>query len=221
MLRQTTGLYAITRPLPGGPGSLADAVAQAIEGGAVLVQYREKGGSAESRAAEAAAVLRVCRAAGVPLVINDDIELARTVGADGVHLGADDASVAHARGALGEHAIVGVSCYNELARAVDAERDGATYVAFGSFFPSPTKPNAVQATGELLREARQRVGLPLCAIGGITPENGRELVEAGADLVAVISGIFEASDVRRAAQRYARLFDDTPDTQYDLQGGNP
>lgn len=206
MLRRITGLYVITRALPEGPEPLAEVVDRAVAGGAVMVQYRDKGGDEVRREQEARSVLEACRRRGVPLVINDDLALARHIGADGVHLGREDATVQAARRALGTHAIVGVSCYNELARAQAAERAGASYVAFGSFFPSPTKPGAVRATPDLLREARERVSLPLCAIGGITPTNGAELVAAGADLLAVASGVFEASDIQGAAERYADLF---------------
>lgn len=221
MQRALKGLYAVTRPLPGGPEALAAAVEQAIAGGASLVQYRLKGILPARRKAEAAAVLQVCRRKDVPLIINDDIELARAVGADGVHLGADDASPADARRVLGERALIGVSCYNELQRAVEAQEAGAAYVAFGSFHPSPTKPNAVRAAPDLLRAARARLTVPLCAIGGITPENGGELVQAGADLLAVVSGLFEAGDIRQAARDYAALFDHPPDSNHQAHGGNP
>jgi thiamine-phosphate pyrophosphorylase len=206
MLPRINGLYVITRALSGGPEALANAVDQAVAGGAVMVQYREKNGDEARREQEARAVLETCRRRGVPLVINDDLDLARNIGADGVHLGREDATARAARRALGPHAIVGVSCYNELARAQAAERAGASYVAFGSFFPSPTKPGAVRATPDLLREARERVSLPVCAIGGITPANGGELVAAGADLLAVASGVFESGDILDAAERYAGLF---------------
>lgn len=206
MLPRITGLYVITRALPGGPEALAEAVDEAVAGGAVMVQYRDKSGDEARREREARAVFETCRRREVPLVINDDLELALNVGADGVHLGRDDATVQAARHALGPRAVVGVSCYNELARAQAAERAGASYVAFGSFFPSPTKPDAVRATPDLLREAREIVSLPVCAIGGITPANGGRLVEAGADLLAVASGVFEASDIRDAAEHYAGLF---------------
>lgn len=206
MLPGFSGLYVITRPLPGGPDALAKAVDRAMAGGAVMVQYREKSADQARREQEAKAVLETCRRRRVPLVINDDLELARKIGADGAHLGREDATVQAARQSLGAHAIVGVSCYNELARAQAAERAGASYVAFGSFFPSPTKPGAVRATPDLLQEARKQVALPLCAIGGITPANGGELVDAGADLLAVASGVFEAGDIHDAARRYAGLF---------------
>lgn len=219
MLAQTTGLYVISCPLAGGPEAVAEAVDQAVAGGAVLVQYRNKDGSASRREEEAGAVLETCRRRKVPLIINDDVDLAQKLGAEGVHLGRDDASVHEARQALGARAIVGVSCYNELARAIRAESAGASYVAFGSFFPSPTKPDAVRASPGLLEEARERLALPLCAIGGITPDNGAQLVRAGADLLAASAGVFESGDIRRAAERYAGLFGQAPATIDDPRGG--
>lgn len=213
MHTRLSGLYVITRPLPGGGSALADAVRRAIAGGATLVQYRDKSRNGERRRAEASAVLEACRVAGVPLIINDDCDLAARVGADGVHLGATDASPGEARDTLGSDTIIGVSCYNELERAIEAEAAGASYVAFGSFFPSSTKPNAVRAHPELLREARHRLSIPICAIGGITAENGAELVKAGADMLAVLSGVFECVDPEEVAGRYAALFSSQRKTQ--------
>lgn len=201
-----TGLYVITdsRLIPG--NRLADSVARAIAGGAVMVQYRDKQHTAAQRAREAAELAAVCRRHAVPLLVNDDIELAVRIGAAGVHLGAADASPAHARDRLGDDAIIGVSCYNRLENARQAQAAGASYLAFGRFFPSPTKPDAVQARPALLADARRELDLPIAAIGGITPENGAELVAAGADLLAVIHGVFGATDVEAAARRYAALF---------------
>lgn len=199
------GLYAITTEAPG-PEALTEQVARAIRGGAAVVQYRDKSDDAARRREEAEALLVLCRAHGVPLIVNDDVELARAVGADGVHLGRDDIPLAQARAALGPQALIGVSCYNVLDRALAAQEAGADYVAFGSFFPSSTKPAAVRAGLELLREARSRLDLPIVAIGGITPENGAQLVEAGADMLAVIQGVFGAPDPQAAARRYAALF---------------
>ena len=142
----------------------------------------------------------------MPFLINDDIHLAATIEAAGVHLGRDDADTVTARAALGPHAIIGVSCYNELARAQAAQDAGADYVAFGRFFPSRTKPQALEAAPELLRAARGALKIPVVAIGGITPENGGVLIEAGADALAVIEGVFGLADVRAAAARYAALF---------------
>ncbi|MGD2138359.1 MAG: thiamine phosphate synthase [Gammaproteobacteria bacterium] len=200
------GLYAITdsRLIP--PGKLCSRVAQAIAGGAALVQYRDKQRRASERLREATALAALCRQHAVPLIINDDLELAAAVDAAGVHLGMADAAPGRARERLGETAIIGVSCYNRLERASEAVTAGADYIAFGRFFPSASKPEAEPATPALLREARARYNLPLVAIGGITPANGRQLIEAGADLLAVIHGVFGQPDVRAAAQAYAALF---------------
>lgn len=203
-MNRLRGLYAITDGA--GTPSLLAAVEAAIRGGAGLVQYREKSAGHGRRAAEARALLELCRDHGVPLMVNDDVELAASIGADGVHLGKDDAEVSAARVRLGPRAIIGVSCYDSLARAVHAAHAGADYVAFGSFFASASKPAAVRAPLSLLKDARTRLNIPLCAIGGITPQNGRDLVEAGADMLAVIQGLFSAADVNAAAQGYARLF---------------
>jgi thiamine-phosphate pyrophosphorylase len=202
------GLYLITPDADDDPQHLAAQVARAIAGGARLVQHRYKGGDRALQVARAQALLHVCRSAGVPLVINDDIDLAITLGADGVHLGRDDGDPVEARQRLGPQAIIGVSCYDDLARAETAARQGATYVAFGSFFPSTTKPNAVRATPALLRAARERLPIPAVAIGGITPHNGRPLIAAGARMLAVVSGVFATPDPGAAAAAYASLFVD-------------
>lgn len=200
------GLYVITdSELCARRGLEAD-VAAAIRGGAVMVQYRDKGTDGVRREQEAAALLRVCRQARVPLIINDDVELARTVGADGVHLGAEDAALRAARGRLGSDAIIGISCYDSLELARKARTAGADYVAFGAFFDSPSKPVTVRAPLALLRDAGDNLRLPIVAIGGITPDNGAELVKAGASLLAVISGVFGGKDPEQAARRYAALF---------------
>lgn len=196
------GLYAISN----GPRSdLVDACVAALDGGAALLQYRDKSNDAARRLREARALQALCSGRRVPLIVNDDIELAGAVGAAGVHLGEDDGALAHARARLGAHAIIGVSCYDSLERARQMAAAGADYLAFGAFFPSPTKPLARHATPDLLREART-FGLPLVAIGGITAGNARELIDAGADCVAVISGVFGAADVRAEARRFASLF---------------
>ncbi|HEX8777785.1 MAG TPA: thiamine phosphate synthase [Rhodanobacter sp.] len=196
------GLYAIT---DGPRNDLSAVVAQALAGGARVMQYRDKTTDAGRRRADAAALRQLCDLHAVPLIINDDVALAVAVGAAGVHLGRDDGDVAAARAALGAGAIVGVSCYDSLQRARDAAAAGADYVAFGAFFPSPTKPHAARASLDLLRQSAT-LGLPRVAIGGITPDNAPSLVEAGADFLAVISAVFGAPDVRAAAQRFARLY---------------
>ena len=176
-------------------------------GGARVIQYRDKRGDPAGRAAIAHELNRLCVEHGAPLLINDDVALAAEVGAAGVHIGRDDADLARTRAQLGDAAIIGVSCYNELERALTAQAGGADYVAFGRFFPSHTKPNAVQATTALLYAARTRLDIPIVAIGGITPENGATLLEAGADALAVIEGVFGQADIQAAAERYARLFE--------------
>jgi len=197
------GLYGITdgAPLP----RLLSSVEAAIRGGARLIQYREKSAEPARRAAEAQALLELCRGHGATVIINDNVELAAATGADGVHLGRDDGRVDAARVRLGPRAVIGVSCYDSLERALQAAHDGADYVAFGSFFASGSKPAAVRAPLSLLKEARSKLGIPLCAIGGITPGNGRELVQAGADMLAVIQGLFGAADITAAARAYSAL----------------
>ena len=200
------GLYAITDSQLIPHGRVIDRVAQAIDGGAVMIQYREKHLPREQRIAEARALAMLCRERAVPLIINDDAELAAACGADGVHLGREDIPPDQARRRLGPRAIIGVSCYNQLERARSAANAGASYVAFGRFFPSLSKPDAVQALPALLSRARREIDLPIVAIGGITPVNGSALLDAGADLLAVIEGVFGQPDTRTAAQSYAALF---------------
>ena len=208
------GLYAITDSQLIPAGKLLEQVEQAIAGGACLVQYRDKQRSETERQREATLLVQLCERQGVPLIINDDVELARDVGAAGVHLGRDDASISHARQRLGAQAIIGVSCYNRLDDALAAARAGANYVALGRFFPSHSKPDTVQADTALLEQARAQLELPIAVIGGITPGNGRQLVEAGANMLAVIHGVFGQADVQAAAHQYTRCFN-SPAKQYD------
>lgn len=205
-MKRLHGLYVITdtRLIP--DAQLNAAVEQAIAGGARVVQYRDKRDDASHRHVQAEALANLCRARGTVFIINDDPALAAAVRADGVHLGKDDGDIAAARALLGPDAVIGVSCYNQLERAQAAAAAGADYVAFGSFFPSSVKPDAVRAVPELLREAKAHLHVPLAAIGGITSANGAALVAAGADLLAVISDVFGHDDVRAAAQRIAQLF---------------
>jgi thiamine-phosphate pyrophosphorylase len=198
-------LYAVTDSELSGT-ALVQHVAQAIQGGAVMIQYRDKSTDTGQRLWQANDLQMLCQSLRVPLIINDDIELAVQCRAAGVHLGKDDASIEQARAALGTQAIVGVSCYASLPRALAAQAAGADYVAFGSFFASPTKPAAERADLELLRAAHAALQIPITAIGGITPDSGRALVDAGADLLAVVSGVFDVPNISGAAQRYAALF---------------
>ncbi|HET7369287.1 MAG TPA: thiamine phosphate synthase [Gammaproteobacteria bacterium] len=199
------GLYAIadTATIR---GDVVVAVAAAIDGGAAVIQYRDKTNDGARRLREAEQLVEACHRNGATLIVNDDVELAAAAGADGVHLGADDMDIAEARSRLPGGAIIGVSCYDSLARAKEAARNGADYVAFGSFYPSPTKPGAVRAPVALLSEARRQLSVPIVAIGGITPANAPTLVDAGASFLAVISGVFGSSDIERAARNYARCF---------------
>jgi len=197
------GLYAITD----GPRSdLIEVCTAAIAGGAAMLQYRDKTRDDARRREEAAALSSLCAKSGIPLIVNDDVELAAAVGAAGVHLGDDDADIASTRARLGPNAIIGVSCYDSLERARELAASGADYLAFGAFFPSPTKPHARAATLQLLRDARA-LNLPLVAIGGITAANAAALLDAGADFLAVISAVFGARDVRGAARELSALFD--------------
>ncbi|MBE0509182.1 MAG: thiamine phosphate synthase [Chromatiales bacterium] len=201
------GLYAITDSKLLSPEQMVQAVAQAIHGGAVMIQYRDKGEDASRRLWEAQDLYNICRPLGVPLIINDDVALAAQVMADGVHLGRDDGDIAIARAKLGEQAIIGVSCYDQLDLALAAEAAGADYVAFGSFYSSQVKPTAVRASLELLQQAKQRLNIPVVAIGGINADNGAPLVAAGADMLAVINAVFGQADVSAAAAHITKLYE--------------
>lgn len=205
--RQLRGLYVITDRELIPSVRLLQAVSAAIHGGARLVQYRDKSADHSRRLQEAQALLEVCREQEIPLIINDDVALAAEIAADGVHVGDEDAPLEEARVTLGPHAIIGVSCYASLDRALQAERAGADYVAFSSPFHSPTKPESEPAPLALLATAHARLSIPICVIGGIRPENGGALLAAGAEMLAVISGVFAQTDIEAAARRYARLFD--------------
>lgn len=198
------GLYAVTPDdalLP----RLSAMVASALKGGVRLVQYRNKTASAPLRRSQAAELLRICRASGAALIINDDLSLALDVGADGVHLGGDDGDLSVARNALGPNRILGASCYNNIARGEAATRAGADYLAFGSMFSSKSKTTVVAAPLTILSEAR-RFGLPIAAIGGITLDNAPEVIHAGADMVAVISDLFDTTDIATRAANFQDLF---------------
>ena len=201
---QLRGLYAITPELDD-TNLLAERVARSLAGGAALVQYRAKTLGGLLAREQAARLAALCRAAGAIFIVNDSIELARECGADGVHVGREDAAVALARRAL-PHAIIGVSCYDEAERAQAAARDGADYVAVGSMFASRTKPNARPAPLAAIARARAASGLPVAAIGGIDLANAASVVDAGADMLAVISALFEAPDIEAAARGFAHLY---------------
>lgn len=199
------GLYAITADETD-TGRLLARVDAVLAAGVALLQYRNKSVDAATRRTQAIALQAACARHAVPLIINDDWRLAAEIDADGVHLGEDDGTLAAARAALGETAILGASCYDSLALARSAVDAGASYVAFGAFFPSPTKPHARHATLDLLHDSAA-LGVPRVAIGGIRPDNGRSLVMAGGDLLAVISGVFDAADPAAAVRDYQRCFE--------------
>lgn len=204
------GLYAITpQCYPDASRVLRD-VGLALEGGASMVQFRDKSRDDAWRQKVASGLQSICAQFAAPLIINDDVQLAATVGASGVHLGEEDLAIETARAVLGNEALIGVSCYNALDRAEAAAAEGADYLAFGSVFPSATKPNARRCPLELVSGAHE-LGLPVVAIGGITAENGRAVIEAGADGLAVISAVFGAQDVKAAAESFSQLWTDQPD----------
>ena len=201
------GLYAITsEAVCADTATLLDAAEAALAGGARLLQYRDKWNSAATRASHAHALLGLCHEHAALFIVNDDVELALACGADGVHVGNTDASLETARARLGAQAVIGVSCSGSLQRALDAQAGGASYVAFGRFFDSRTKPTAPPAAPGLLDLARPQLRIPVCAIGGVTPDNAGDLIARGADMVAAVDGVFGAADVETRARQYARLF---------------
>jgi thiamine-phosphate pyrophosphorylase len=199
------GLYAVT-PDERDTRALVGKVRQCLAGGARLVQYRNKTASGVLRREQAAALLEVCRDARVPLIVNDDLELAIVLGADGAHLGRDDADLAGARSRLAPETLLGASCYDRLDAARAAVERGAGYVAFGAAFPTAVKPGAPRASLALYAQAKAELGVPVVAIGGITPENAGPLRDAGVDAVAVITALFGADDIERRAREFSRMF---------------
>jgi thiamine-phosphate pyrophosphorylase len=195
------GLYPIT-PDTADTDALLRKVDEALKAGVAMLQYRNKSMSKDKRLLQAKELAPLARGYGVPLIVNDDVEIALAVGANGVHIGKDDGDLAAARSKLAGK-ILGASCYDSLERARAAVRLGADYVAFGSVFPSPTKPDARRAPLSLFRHD---LGVPLCAIGGITLENAPAVIAAGASLLAVITDVFDAPDIGARAAQYRKLF---------------
>jgi thiamine-phosphate pyrophosphorylase len=195
------GLYPIT-PDTADTDALLRKVEQALKAGVAMLQYRNKSMSRDKRLLQAKELAPLARGYGVPLIVNDDVEIALAVGANGVHIGKDDGDLAAARSKLAGK-ILGASCYDSLEGARAAVRLGADYVAFGSVFPSPTKPDARRAPLSLFRHD---LGVPLCAIGGITLENAPAVIAAGASLLAVITDVFDAPDIGARAAQYRKLF---------------
>lgn len=197
------GVYLIT-PDETDSARLLERV-QPLLAGTTWLQYRNKAVDAPTRLAQAQALQALCAEAGVPLIINDDAALAHAVGAAGVHLGEDDGDIAAARALLGPQAIIGASCYDQLELAQRAVQAGASYVAFGAFFPSRSKVTPRRASLDLLRQSAA-LGVPRVAIGGLTPDNSPPIVDVGADLIAIISGVFGEADPVAALQAYRRCF---------------
>lgn len=199
------GLYAIT-PDIADTGRLCNAVHQVLAGGAHLLQYRNKSAGKHLRLAQATALQRLCKQFQVPLIINDHLDLAMEIDAEGLHVGGGDISPQIARCHFGQDKIIGVSCYNQLDRAIEAENAGADYAAFGAFYPSMTKAVTCQASIDLLVTARKQLSIPVVAIGGINLDNVGTLVAHGCHAVAVSNALFDAKNIRKTSQEFTRLF---------------
>ena len=204
-IKPLRGLYVITDETLIPQNQFSESVEQALRGGARIIQYRDKSNDISKRMQQATALKKLCNNYHATFIINDDVELALQIDADGVHIGDQDTTLASARRILGNK-IIGVSCYNQLDMAVRAEKNGADYIAFGSFFASNIKPHAIRADIPLLTRAKQELKIPVCSIGGITLHNAPALLEAGADMIAVITDIFAAENISDRCQKYAALF---------------
>ncbi len=202
-----TGLYAITDAgLMPHLDILLDHVEQSLRGGVNILQYRDKSTNEQRRLTQALALQELCNHYNVPLIINDDIELAFQSAADGVHLGQSDGQVSAARQRLGSKTIIGVTCHDQLPLAEEAVAAGADYVAFGAFFPSKSKPDAKPASLALLQQARMLIDRPIVAIGGISVDNAPQVIDAGADMIAVIHALYASADITQTAEQFSRLF---------------
>ena len=199
------GLYLVT-PNWDDTDRLLAVTETALAAGVALLQYRHKEASAALRREQGAALRDLCHRYGVPFLVNDHVALCRELGADGVHLGGTDAAIAEVRAMLGPNKLIGASCYGELARAQAAQAAGASYVAFGGFYRSRVKQYAVTTAPAIVRHAREALQLPVCVIGGMTPDNAAPLVAQGAQLVAAISSVYEAPDVAAAVQAFSSLY---------------
>ena len=199
------GLYAIT-PDSADLNTLIQKTKSAIEGGAFMVQYRSKIQDRDVKMQQCAAILRLCREYEIPCIVNDDVDMCRILEADGVHLGEKDDNIAEVRHILGEDAIIGSSCYDQLDRAKSAQKEGASYVAFGAMFPTSTKPNAPRATLALLKEAKREIQIPIVAIGGITVNNAHDVIKTGIDAIAVINSLYEAKSIKETAETLSKMF---------------
>lgn len=206
-LTSLTGLYGITDEQLITEKHFSQKIESALQGGAKIIQYRDKSNDQQKRFQQASRLRSLCEQYQATCIINDDIELAKAVNADGVHLGKDDNSLSKARQILGDNAIIGISCYNNLSLAIEAEKNTADYVAFGAIFSSPTKPNATVAGLDIISSAKQQLSIPICTIGGITDENIQHVIKQGADMVAVISSLFSVLDIRYTAKNLSQYFE--------------
>ncbi|AEJ01517.1 Thiamine-phosphate pyrophosphorylase [Nitrosomonas sp. Is79A3] len=202
------GLYAITPELEN-TGGLLDKTRQVLEGGAQLIQYRNKSANRILLKEQAGLLLQLCREYTVPLIINDYLDLTIEIGADGLHVGQHDAAIAKARNQLGDDKIIGASCYNNLNLALQAEKEGVDYVAFGAFFPSLTKPNTVSVTMNLIAEAKNKITVPIVGIGGIRLTNAKKVIQSGCAAIAVCNDLFQSVNIKAKAAQYAQLFAET------------
>ncbi len=204
--KKLTGLYAITDASATDSQNTIVSVEHALCGGARIIQYRDKSSNQKQRLETCLALRELTQQFDAVFIVNDDIELAQLTKADGVHLGQDDISLIEARKLLGENTIIGISCYNRFDLAEQASKEGADYIAFGRFFPSLTKPDAETAKVTLIQQAKQELDIPVVAIGGITAENGGALIKGGADMLAVVDGLFGQTNIEAAAKSYQQLF---------------
>ena len=205
-MKQLHGLYAITDASLIPEHNFSTIIEQALQGGARIIQYRDKSTDFDKRLRQAAEIKALCAKFNSIFIINDDIELTLEVDADGTHIGIHDTALEDARRQLGQDKIIGVSCYNDFQLALQAEAEGADYIAFGSFFPSSIKPEAKRASIDLIHRAKQELSLPVCAIGGINRDNATGLIQSGVDMLAVISDLFRTQQVEHAAQAFTSLF---------------
>lgn len=204
--KELKGLYAITDENLISEENFEQAIESTLQGGSRIIQYRDKSKNQNKRLQQAALVRSLCTQYHATCIINDDIELAQAVHADGVHLGKDDIPILQARKILGENSIIGISCYDALSLALIAEKNGANYVAFGAMFSSSTKPEASKTSPRLISSAKKQLSIPVCAIGGITEENISQLINHGADMAAVISSLFSSSNIKNTASILSKNF---------------
>lgn len=204
-MQELKGLYVIADTACIGAANIISKTDEVLSAGVKIIQYRDKVSTQSDRYKIAKSLRELTQDYKSLLLINDDAQLAASVDADGVHLGKEDISIEEARSSLGENKIIGASCYASYVNAQPAINASADYIAFGSFFPSPTKPDAPRAEIELIQQAKQDYKIPVCAIGGITPQNATNVLAAGADMIAVISAVFNASSPKRAVQEYLSI----------------